>query len=63
MFRQDRTNGLWAYRRQQMFRFSHQIPGYLLTGEESPNEQTVHWALDPAPLPPELLQVVIDING
>ncbi|KAK4362604.1 hypothetical protein RND71_017845 [Anisodus tanguticus] len=46
--------------REEMFRFSHQVPSYLLTGQEAPNAPTGCWELDPAALPLELLRVMTD---
>ncbi|CAA2939162.1 Hypothetical predicted protein [Olea europaea subsp. europaea] len=42
--------------REEMFRFSHQVPSYMLTGREAPNVPKDSWDLDPASLPMELLQ-------
>ncbi|CAJ1975063.1 unnamed protein product [Sphenostylis stenocarpa] len=44
----------------QMFRFSHQVPSYLLTGEEGPNAPKGCLELDPAATPMELLQVLTE---
>lgn len=44
--------------REEMFRFSHQVPSYVLTGEEGPNAPKGCYELDPAAIPLELLQVV-----
>ncbi|MCE3051759.1 hypothetical protein HAX54_050713 [Datura stramonium] len=46
--------------REEMFCFSHQVPSYLLTGQEAPNALTGCWELDPAALPLELLRVMTD---
>ncbi|XP_059304144.1 uncharacterized protein LOC132056097 [Lycium ferocissimum] len=46
--------------REEMFRFSHQVPSYFLTGQEAPNAPTGCWELDPAALPFELLRVMTD---
>ncbi|XP_009783565.1 uncharacterized protein LOC107813853 [Nicotiana tabacum] len=46
--------------REEMFRFSHQVPSYLLTGQEAPNVPTGCWELDPAALPLELLKVMTE---
>ncbi|XP_022958565.1 uncharacterized protein LOC111459762 isoform X1 [Cucurbita moschata] len=43
--------------REEMFRFSHQVPNYLLTGEEAPNALRGYRELDPAATPLELLQI------
>ncbi|GAB2269678.1 hypothetical protein Dimus_004600 [Dionaea muscipula] len=44
--------------REEMFRFSHQVPSYLLTGKESPEAPVGCRELDPAATPLELLQVI-----
>ncbi|MCD7465165.1 hypothetical protein HAX54_000724 [Datura stramonium] len=46
--------------REEMFRFSHQVPSYLLTSEEAPNAPTGCWELYPAALPLELLKFMTD---
>jgi hypothetical protein len=46
--------------RAEMFRFSHQVPSYLLTGQEAHNAPKGCWEIDPAATPLELLQVVTD---
>ncbi|KAK7282605.1 hypothetical protein RIF29_11517 [Crotalaria pallida] len=43
-------------RKEEMFRFSHQVPNYLLTGQEAPNAPEGCRELDPAATPLELLQ-------
>ncbi|KHN27870.1 DnaJ like subfamily B member 14 [Glycine soja] len=44
--------------REEMFRFSHQIPSYVLTGQEAPEAPKGCRVLDPAATPFELLQVI-----
>ncbi|XP_022737858.1 uncharacterized protein LOC111290702 [Durio zibethinus] len=44
--------------KEEMFRFSHQVPNYLLTGHEAPNAPMGCRELDPAATPLELLQVI-----
>ncbi|XP_019198387.1 PREDICTED: uncharacterized protein LOC109192269 [Ipomoea nil] len=44
----------------EIFRFSHQVLSYVLTGEEAPNAPTGFLELDPAALPPDLLQVITE---
>ncbi|XP_061357625.1 uncharacterized protein LOC133301925 [Gastrolobium bilobum] len=44
----------------EMFRFSHQVPSYLLTGQEGHNAPKGCLELDPAATPTELLQVVTE---
>lgn len=42
----------------EMFQFSHQIPSYILTGQEAPNAPKGCRVLDPAATPFELMQVI-----
>ncbi|KAI3696433.1 hypothetical protein L1987_79448 [Smallanthus sonchifolius] len=46
----------------EIFRFSHQIPSYLLTGQESVNSPKGCRELDPAATPDEFLQVIGDLQ-
>ncbi|KAF4396810.1 hypothetical protein CsatB_019174 [Cannabis sativa] len=46
--------------RHEMFRFSHHVPSYLLTGHEAPNAPKGCRELDPAATPLELLQVIAE---
>ncbi|XP_010045493.2 uncharacterized protein LOC104434219 [Eucalyptus grandis] len=39
---------LWTVPREEMFRFSHQVPAHLLTGEEGADAHIGCWELDPA---------------
>ncbi|XP_008798935.1 uncharacterized protein LOC103713704 [Phoenix dactylifera] len=48
--------------REEMFRFSHQVPSYLLTGEEAHNAPKGCHELDPAATPFELLQVITEVK-
>lgn len=48
--------------REEMFRFSHQVPSYLLTGQEASNAPKGCRELDPAATPVELLQVIMDVK-
>ncbi|GMJ13297.1 hypothetical protein like AT5G53150 [Hibiscus trionum] len=48
--------------REEMFRFSHQVPSYLLTGQEAPNAPKGCRELDPAATPVELLRVIMDVK-
>ncbi|CAJ1952477.1 unnamed protein product [Sphenostylis stenocarpa] len=45
-------------RMEEMFRFSHQIPSYVLTGQEAPDAPKGCRVLDPAAAPFEFLQVI-----
>ncbi|KAI4384220.1 hypothetical protein MLD38_002404 [Melastoma candidum] len=46
--------------REEMFRFSHHVPSFLLTGQEGANAPKGCRELDPAATPLELLDVIID---
>ncbi|XXG41601.1 hypothetical protein AAC387_Pa01g2036 [Persea americana] len=46
--------------REETFRFSHQVPSWLLTGEEAANAPKGCRELDPAATPLELLQVITE---
>ncbi|XP_068666731.1 uncharacterized protein [Aristolochia californica] len=46
--------------REEMFRFSHQVPSWLLTGEEGVTAPKGCRELDPASTPLELLQVIME---
>ncbi|XP_055826550.1 uncharacterized protein LOC129894971 [Solanum dulcamara] len=48
--------------REEMFRFSHQVPSHLLTGEEAQNAPKGCQELDPAATPLELLQTLTETN-
>ncbi|KAK6250264.1 hypothetical protein SCA6_004269 [Theobroma cacao] len=48
----------WMIPREELFRFSHQVPSYLLTGQEGHNAPNGCLELDPAATPLELLQVL-----
>ncbi|KAA8528963.1 hypothetical protein F0562_033549 [Nyssa sinensis] len=48
--------------KEEMFRFSHHVPSYLLTGHEAPNAPKGCRELDPAATPLELIQVIIDVT-
>lgn len=48
--------------REEMFRFSHHVPSYLLTGNEAPNAPKGCRELDPAATPLELLQVITEVK-
>ncbi|KAM0935940.1 putative DnaJ domain, Chaperone J-domain superfamily [Dioscorea sansibarensis] len=48
--------------KEEMFRFSHQVPSYILTGEEAPNAPKGCRELDPAATPVELLQVITEVK-
>ncbi|RYR05395.1 hypothetical protein Ahy_B06g085251 isoform D [Arachis hypogaea] len=46
----------------EMFRFSHQVPNYLLTGQEAPNAPRGCQELDPAATSLDLLQTKNEAN-
>ncbi|KAJ6824131.1 uncharacterized protein M6B38_127375 [Iris pallida] len=48
--------------REEMFRFSHQVPSYLLTGEEAHTAPKGCRELDPAAVPSEFLQVITEFK-
>ncbi|KDP22610.1 hypothetical protein JCGZ_26441 [Jatropha curcas] len=48
--------------REELFRFSHQVPSYLLTGQEGHNAPRGCWELDPASMPLELLRVLTEVE-
>ncbi|KAK9150098.1 hypothetical protein Syun_008407 [Stephania yunnanensis] len=48
--------------KEEMFRFSHQVPSYLLTGSEAQNAPKGCRELDPAATPLELLQVIVQVK-
>ncbi|OWM65497.1 uncharacterized protein LOC116214004 isoform X1 [Punica granatum] len=48
--------------REEMFRFSHQIPSHKLSGQEATHAPKGCWELDPASTPLELLQVVTECS-
>ncbi|KAL2550637.1 DNAJ heat shock N-terminal domain-containing protein [Forsythia ovata] len=48
--------------KEEMFRFSHQVPSHLLTGQEALNAPKGFLELDPAATPLELLQVLTETN-
>lgn len=48
--------------KEEMFRFSHLVPNYLLTGQEAQNSPKGCLELDPAATPLELLQVVTEAD-
>ncbi|KAK8486397.1 hypothetical protein V6N13_029222 [Hibiscus sabdariffa] len=50
----------WVIPREELFRFSHQVPSYLLTGQEGQKSCEGCFELDPAAIPLELLQVLTE---
>ncbi|XP_031092300.1 uncharacterized protein LOC115996997 [Ipomoea triloba] len=57
---QSDPNATRAIPKVEIFRFSHQVLSYVLTGEEAPNVLEGFLELDPAALPPDLLQVITE---
>ncbi|KAL8148397.1 hypothetical protein AgCh_005678 [Apium graveolens] len=49
--------------KEEMFRFSHRIPHYTLTGHEAENAPKGYLELDPAATPLEFLQVLTKADG
>ncbi|CAL5009137.1 unnamed protein product [Urochloa decumbens] len=52
--------------KEEMFRFSHQVPFYRMSGEEAPNVPKDSYELDPAAISKELLQgatETVEANG
>lgn len=52
--------GIKSIPREEMYRFSHQVPFYLLNGLEAENAPKNCYELDPAALPLELLNTITD---
>ncbi|XVF08689.1 hypothetical protein REPUB_Repub07fG0025200 [Reevesia pubescens] len=50
----------WVIPREELFRFSHQVPSYFLTGQEGQNAPKGCLELDPASTPLELLQILTE---
>ncbi|KAL9337345.1 hypothetical protein Peur_069114 [Populus x canadensis] len=48
--------------KEEMFRFSHQVPNHVLTGEEAHNAPEGCRELDPAAIPTEFLQVITEAS-
>lgn len=48
--------------KEEVFRFSYQIPSHLISGHEAPNAPKGCRELDPAALPLEFLQVIADVK-
>ncbi|KAK4750692.1 hypothetical protein SAY87_004174 [Trapa incisa] len=53
---------IWKVPREEMFRFSHQVPSHKLLGQEATHAPRGCWELDPASTPLELLQVVSECS-
>ncbi|XP_050224895.1 uncharacterized protein LOC126674487 [Mercurialis annua] len=51
-----------AFPREELFRLSHRVPSYFLTGQEGRNAPKDCWELDPASMPMELLQVLTEVQ-
>jgi hypothetical protein len=58
----DKSAIRWIPRRE-MLRFSHQVPSWLLKGEEASNLPDKCWDLDPAATPDELLHAAIEAEN
>lgn len=55
--------GIQTIPREEMFRFSHQVPFYSLNGLEAENAPKNCYELDPAALPLQLLNVITDAES
>ncbi|GJX52602.1 DnaJ domain-containing protein [Tanacetum coccineum] len=53
----------WMIPKEEIFRLSHQVPFYMLAGEEAINVPKGCLELDPAALPLELLQTTAEAKG
>ncbi|EEF51773.1 uncharacterized protein LOC8269220 [Ricinus communis] len=61
VFRRDPdTSKIKAIPREELFRLSHQVPSYFLTGQEGHTAPKDCWELDPASMPMELLEVLTE---
>ncbi|CAO2838666.1 unnamed protein product [Amaranthus hypochondriacus] len=60
--KQSDPNQIKHITKEQMFRFSHQVPSHVLTGEEGPNAVKGYVELDPAATTFELLQMTPGIE-
>ncbi|KAK8604026.1 hypothetical protein V6N13_096489 [Hibiscus sabdariffa] len=56
----SRPSKTWVIPREELFCFSHQVPSYLLTGQEGHKSCKGCFELDPAATPLELLQVLTE---
>ncbi|KAK4436852.1 Chaperone protein DnaJ [Sesamum alatum] len=54
---------IWTIPREEMFRFSHEVPFYMVDGLEAENAPKGCYELDPAALPLELLKVITDAEA
>ncbi|VAH70413.1 unnamed protein product [Triticum turgidum subsp. durum] len=58
--RHQNKNVIKRIPKEEMFRFSHQVPFYRLSGEEAPNVPKDSYEVDPAAIPKELLQGITE---
>lgn len=64
--RHQDPNATMMIPKEEMFRFSHQVPFYRMSGEEAPNIPKDSYELDPAAIPKELVQGItgtVEANG
>jgi hypothetical protein len=64
--RHQDLNATMKIPKEEMFRFSHQVPFYRMSGEEAPNVPKDSYELDPAAISKELLQgttETVEANG
>ncbi|XP_006650175.1 uncharacterized protein LOC102715926 [Oryza brachyantha] len=58
--RNQDLNAIKKIPKEEMFRFSHQVPFYRMSGEEAPNVPKDSYELDPAAISKELLQEITE---
>ncbi|KAL6647229.1 hypothetical protein ACP70R_014666 [Stipagrostis hirtigluma subsp. patula] len=58
--RHQDLNSTMKIPKEEMFRFSHQVPFYKMSGEEAPNVPKDSYELDPAAISKELLQGITE---
>ncbi|KAL5209875.1 hypothetical protein ABZP36_005498 [Zizania latifolia] len=59
--RNQGMNAIKKIPKEEIFRFSHQVPFYKMSGEEGPNVPKDSYELDPAAMSEELLQKITEI--
>ncbi|XP_051134852.1 uncharacterized protein LOC127254039 [Andrographis paniculata] len=56
-------NVVWTIPKEEMFRFSHQVPMFKLDGMKGKGAPEGCYELDPAALPPELLEIITEAEA
>ncbi|XP_051134925.1 uncharacterized protein LOC127254084 [Andrographis paniculata] len=56
-------NVVWTIPKEEMFRFSHQVPVFKLDGMKDKGAPEGCYELDPAALPPELLEIITEAEA